>query len=507
MTDNIQKNKTIVKNSVFLYIRMLFAVIINLYASRLLLSTLGIENYGVYNIVGGVVSLMMFVNTAMQTSTIRFITYSVGGDTIENTKSIVSAAFQIHFWIMIFIIVIAETVGLWFVNTKLNIPDASFTAAKWVYQCSIISSCIAIIQVPLSSLVVSYERFDIYAIIELLHVILKCGIIFLLPFSQDRLITYAVLLLFVSVVVFSFYLLYAYKRIPTFSIERKLNIIIAKPMIKFAVWSLFGNGTYAISRQGTNILINNFFGVTANAAGGVATQASSVVSQFVSTVQSAFNPQIIKSYSLHDITRMRYLLIKESEIMILLAALAFTPLFINMDFIMKLWLTNVPNYAVAFCRILLLCNIIQMITNIQAVAIQATGKNQIFSLLIGIINLLCVICVYVCYKMNMDAPVAYIVFLLAFMCKLIIELFLLHLYIPDLQVYKILVGNIKPFAILVLAFVLCMFLPHYISSEWLSLFITFVVNTVSVTVLSIILFPQIRTKIKSIYNERIKKIV
>lgn len=482
---------------------MLFAVVVNLYASRLLLATIGIEDYGIYNIIGGVVVLMMFLNTAMQTATVRFITYSIGSGTLQKIKDVVNASIHIHFWIMVLMLVVAETAGLWFVNTKLNLPDGSMTTVNWVYHCTVLTSCIGIIQVPFSSLVISYERMGIYSIIEMIQVLLKCGIIFLLPLSSDRLGAYALLLLFVGVVVFALYTVYC-RRIDSFTIEWRLKAIIAKPMLTFAMWNLYSNGTYAISRQGTNILINKFFGIAANAAGGVATQASSMVSQFVSTVQSAFNPQIIKSFSSGDLSRMRSLMIKESEIMILLSALAFTPLYINMDYIMRLWLQEVPNYAVVFCKLLLLCNMIQMLTNIQAVAIQATGKNRLFSIITGTINIICVICVYLCFAMKMDAPFAYVVYIFASLSKLFVETLLLNRFIRDIQVYKILVGNIKPICILIVSWAFCMLLPEHITSELTLLFVTFFVNTILISTFSLLLFPQYRMELYEMYK-KIKK--
>lgn len=485
---------------------MLFAVIVNLYASRLLLASLGVEDYGVYNIIGGVVALMMFVNTAMQTSTVRFITYSIGNSTQEKLKSVVNSAIHIHFWIMILILVAAETFGLWFINTKLNLPSDSIIAVNWLYQFSVLTSCVTVLQVPFTSLVISYERMDVYALIEVLNVVLKCGIIFLLPLSQNRLIAYAILLFAVGLTVFSLYAIYCKIRIDTFAVKRKIEYEVAKPMLVFAMWSLFGNGTYAVSRQGTNILINRFFGVVANAAGGVATQASSMVSQFVSTVQSAFNPQIIKSYSAGDLNRMRDLLIKESEIMLLLSALAFTPLYINMDFIMGLWLKEVPEYAVVFCQILLLCNVVQMLTNIQAVAIQATGRNKFFSFIIGLINLISIVFVYICFKAQLDASYAYIVYLFAFVSKLIVETVLINRYIRDVQVYKIMLGNVKPICILSFSFVCSLLLTRYISSDWASLFISLIFNAVIMAILTFILYPRYRKTLQVIYEKKIKRI-
>ena len=188
------KNKRLAKNTIFLYVRMLFAVCVNLYTSRLVLEYLGVEDFGVYNVVGGIVSLMMFVNTSMRGATSRFITFSLGKGDMAELKATISSSIQVHTAIALLLLLAGETVGLWFVNAELNIPEASMNAANWVYQFSLFASVVAILQVPFNASVLSYEKMDVFAVIEIINVILKCAIVFCLVWFPNRLIAYGGLL-------------------------------------------------------------------------------------------------------------------------------------------------------------------------------------------------------------------------------------------------------------------------------------------------------------------------
>lgn len=484
---------------------MLVAMCINLYASRLLLEMLGVNDYGTYNIIGGIITLLMFVNSAMQTSTTRFITYSLGKDEISDIKETVNAAFHNHLYILVLIVIVSETIGLWFVNNQLNIPEGSMYAANWVYQFTIISSCCTIIQNPFTALVISYERMNVYAYLEILNVLGRFLIIFLLPCFATRLIGYSMLIAAVSVVILFLYYIYCKRNISSFVLSINVNKKTSKPMLNFALWSLFGNGTYALSRQGTNILINKFFGVAANAASGVATQASSVISTFTASIQSAFNPQVIKEYSMGNSERMRDLIYKETDIIFFLTALLFTPLYINMDYILLLWLKNVPVYSVAFCRILLICNLIQIATNIFSVAIQATGHNRLFSFIIGIINILCVVLVIIFFMFGGDAPYAYIAILLSFSIKLLVEILLVNLYIPQLKIKNIVIKLLKSVFLMIISFYITLIICEFFKNQNQKLFICILVNCLVLATLFLTLYSEYRRKVTSFYFRLIKK--
>ena len=251
------KNKRLAKNTIYLYIRMLFAVCINLYTSRLVLEYLGVEDFGVYNVVGGIVSLMMFVNTAMSGATSRFITFCLAKNDVLELKATISSAIQVHAIIALFILLIGESVGLWFVNSQLNIPTESMYAANWVYQFSLFASVVAILQVPFNASVLSYEKMDVFAIIEILNVILKCVIVFCLVWFPDRLIAYGGLTLLISVIISLLYAIYCIKRLDGFGFSCKNHKAIVKEMTVFAACDLYGNGTFAVRQQGINILVSH----------------------------------------------------------------------------------------------------------------------------------------------------------------------------------------------------------------------------------------------------------
>lgn len=499
----ISNNQKIAKNAIFLYIRMLFAMVVNLYASRLLLSTLGIEDYGIYNIVGGIVAIMMFVNTAMQSSTIRFITFSIGKKNKEETKAVINASIHIHLWIMLLILFVGETIGLWFISTQINIPESSRNAAMWVYQFSLFTSGIAIVQVPFNAIVVSYERMDIYALIEIANVILRCVILFIVPFFCIRLFGYAILLTIVAIIVFFSYAIFCKRKIDTFHFKRTYEKKSVKPMINFAAWNLYGNGTYAISQQGTNILINKFFGVTLNAASGVATQASSILAVFVTNVQSAFNPQIIKEFSADNIDRMKELILRECEIMLFMVAIIFTPLCLNMDYIMTIWLKEVPQYAVIFCQLLLVANIIQILTNVLAVAIQATGRNRLFSFIIGTINLLSVVFVGICFLLGADAYYAYIVYSIALIFKLLAEALLVNKYEPFLKVFYILKRTAMPIFLTFTSMLLTYYISKGLPTPFLKLVLSLLINTLIITLFIFTFYPTYKTLIINYVRKKI----
>lgn len=257
------------------------------------------------------------------------------------------------------------------------------------------SSVIAILQVPFNASVISYEKMDVFAGIEIVNVVLKCVIVFCLVWFPNRLIAYGGLLFIVSALIALMYVVYCFSKLEGFSYANRYHKQIVKEMTIFAACDLYGNGTFAVRQQGINILINKYFGVAFNAAGGVATQASGIISTFMNNVLSAFRPQIIKEYSVGNIPRMSKLMFSECEILILFIGLIFVPLFINMDFIMELWLKNVPPYAVIFCKILLVCNALSVVTQIVQDGIFATGKVKRFSFIAGNLNIVCLFLTYI----------------------------------------------------------------------------------------------------------------
>lgn len=502
MSEN-SKNKRLAKNTIYLYVRMLFAVCINLYTSRLVLECLGVEDFGIYNIVGGVVWLMMFVNASMRGATSRFITFCLGKNNVNELKATISSAIQVHVIIALLLLLIGETVGLWFVRTELNIPETSMNAANWVYQFSLFSSVISILQVPFNASVLAYEKMDVFAIIEMVNVLLKCLIVFCIVWFPDRLIAYGGLMLVVSIIVSLMYVLYSFFKLEGFAYSSKFHRKIVNEMVLFAACDLYGNGTFAVKQQGINILINKFFGVAYNAASGVATQASSIISTFMNNILSAFRPQIIKEYSVGNINRMSKLMYSECEILILLIGLIFVPLYINMDFIMQLWLKNTPNYAVDFCRILLIFNAVSVVTQVLQDGIFATGKIKKTSIVVGNLNLLCLVLVYVFFIMGLDATFAYYAMLLFLVFQTLVNSYILNSLIRELKVYKYLIKTVKPFTIVFVSFIIQYLCGSYIFSQWMKLLGCFLLNSLIIIVAALMIYPKYRSVV-SLYMEKFR---
>lgn len=497
------KNKRLAKNTIYLYIRMLFAVCINLYTSRLVLEYLGVEDFGVYNVVGGIVSLMMFVNTAMSGATSRFITFCLAKNDVLELKATISSAIQVHAVIALFILLIGESAGLWFVNSQLNIPTGSMFAANWVYQFSLFSSVIAILQVPFNASVISYEKMDVFAMIEIVNVVLKCVIVFSLVWFSNRLIAYGGLLFIVSALIALMYVVYCFSKLEGFSYANRYHKQIVKEMTIFAAWDFYGNGTFAVRQQGINILINKYFGVAFNAAGGVATQASGIISTFMNNVLSAFRPQIIKEYSVGNIPRMSKLMLSECEILILLIGLIFVPLFINMDFIMELWLKNVPPYAVIFCKILLVCNALSVVTQIVQDGIFATGKVKWFSFIAGNLNIVCLFLTYIFFLFGFDAQYAYYAMLICIICQTFVNSYLLNRLIDKLDMKRYLQNTIKPFIIVGVSYLIVSQCTTSLAG-WNKAFTSLVINTLFITISVLVLYTNYRTIIVSILKRKMK---
>ena len=298
--NNSQNNKRIAKNTLMLYVRMLLIMAVSLYTSRVILQALGVEDFGLYNVVGGVVVLFTFINNAMVTSTQRFLNFEIGGNNLDEARKVFSASLNIHIIIAGAFLLLAETVGLWFLNRYIQIPEGREIAANWVYQFSIIVSILNIIRSPYNAAIIAHEHMSFYAYVSIIEVILKLAIVYMVYLFADRLIAYAFLMMMVTLIVLGVYYIFCKRKYEIcryqFEYDRKRYMALAS----FSGWSLFGSLANMGASQGINIILNMFFGVAVNAAMGIANQVNAAVYQFVSSFQTAFNPQIIKSYAADD---------------------------------------------------------------------------------------------------------------------------------------------------------------------------------------------------------------
>ena len=419
-----ENTRRIAKNTVMLYIRMLLIMAVTLYTSRVVLNVLGVEDFGIYNVVGGIVVMFSFLNGAMATSTQRFLSFSLGKNDQEQVARVFSMSMTTHISIALIVLLLAETFGLWIFYRYLNIPPERMGAAQWVYQLSVLTFCISIIRVPYNAGIIAYERMSFYAYISIVEVCLKLGMVILLQYlGSDKLILYALLMALTTGIVTFIYKLYCCK---TFSVCRYhyfWDKHLYKELISFSGWSLFGSAANVGVQQGINILLNVFFGVVTNAALGIANQVSSAVSQLVGNFQTAFNPALVKSYASGDYSYFVRLIFQTSRFSYFLLFLIALPLYLCMPFVLKVWLDIVPEYTVVFCRWMLVFVLIDAVSAPLWISVQAIGKIRSYQLLMSALIFLNIPLSWLLLRLGKDAEwvmqVRVGINLLTFICRII----------------------------------------------------------------------------------------
>lgn len=386
MSEAISNNKRIAKNTIFLYIRMLLIMVVTLYTSRVVLATLGIEDFGIFNAVGGIVSMLGFLNSSMANAVQRFLSFEMGKQNTDRVCTIFNVSFQAHIAIALFVFIIMEVGGLWFLNHKMNIPSERLFAAQWVFQSSVLVSIVAILQVPYNALIMAKEQMNVYAYVSVVEVFLKLGIVYLLLLTKDdKLIFFSVLNVIVSMFIAILYVVYSKRKYKESRMHIVKDMKTLRELTGFASWNMFGEIAWILTGQGVNILLNIFFGPVVNAARGVAYQVEGAVMKFVQSFQVAINPQIIKTYAanLHEQTlSLVYTGTRFSYYLVLLLSM---PLFFEIDYILSIWLKEVPPMTADFCRLILVCGLVQTCSNLFATVAKAYGKIRNYQLIISFI--------------------------------------------------------------------------------------------------------------------------
>ena len=435
MPDNSSSNKRIAKNTLLLYARMLLLLVVSLYTSRIVLATLGIEDYGLYNVVGGVVSMFSFISMAMGNSTNRYITFALGKGDKEELKSVVGAACVIHWVLALLILILAETIGLWFLHYKMVIPDGRMFAADWVYQFSIIASMVSIISVPYNAMIIAHEKMGAFAFISILDAILKLIIVYLIQITgHDKLIIYAAFILGVNIFDRVIYQYYCRKHFEEArDIKPTTKFPQFKDMTSYAGWSLIGNLAFIGYTQGLNILLNIFFGPTVNAARGIAVQVQGVVKRFVTNFQTAVDPQIVKSYAQGNLERLHTLVYSSSKFSFFLLLCLVLPISIEAKTLLGLWLKEVPDYAVIFTILTLIVLLIEPLTGPIGRANNATGKIKSYQILEGGSLMLIVPIAYIILKIG-GAP--YSIFIVQIVIMYSVQIIRLFVVCPKIKMSK-----------------------------------------------------------------------
>ena len=376
-----QNNKRIAKNTLLLYIRMLSMIAINLYTSRVILQTLGIEDYGLYNVVGGVIVMFSFLMSSLGGASSRFITFEFGNNNLNKLKSTVGNILFIHIVFAGIIFIFGESIGLWFVNTQLNIPETRIEAANWIYQFTILTAICSIISIPYNAMIIAHERMGAFAYITLFDAISKLLIAYLIMYINiDPLIMYGLGLLLIQIldrIIFGYYCIKHFEEAKS---NIKLNKEQALEIFRFMGWKIGADLAYIGYTQGLNILLNIFYGTVVNAARGIAVQVQNVIRNFCINFQMAIEPQLIKSYAQKDYKRMHNLLLVSSKFSFYLLLLLSLPILFNTNIILNWWLSEVPEHTARFVQLVLLLNMILALATPIVRSAEATGRLRQFEI-------------------------------------------------------------------------------------------------------------------------------
>ena len=508
LTDNSQNNKRIAKNTLLLYLRMLVMMAVSLYTSRIVLEVLGVLDYGVYNVVGGVVVLFTFINSAMSASTRRFLTYSIGESNHFKLQKIFSTSIIIHVFISLIIILLCETIGLWILYYEMIIPKERIEAAFWVFQFSVATTIVLIMSVPYNAVIIAHEKMGAFAYISILEVVLKLLIVYFLVISSvDKLKLYAVLMFGVQILSRIIYGVYCRIHFKEAVFRFSWNKSLFGEMIKFAGWSLFGNLAAISYTQGLNLLLNLFFNPIVNAARAVAFQVENAIMSFAGNFQLAFAPQIVKYYASENLNLMYTLIYRSARITFMLMLFLTLPILIDTDYILNLWLKNPPFYSSDFVRMVLIISVVNSVSNPFVTAAEATGQIRGYQLICGGTLLLIIpISYYVLYLGGAPVTVLYVQFIVC-LVVFVERLYLLRSMIGlSLKLYfKNVIVRCLPVVIFSPAVPLLML--YILDTSFLRLVIIVLTSCISVIVLSLRfgLFQSERVVILDKVKEKIAK--
>lgn len=500
-------NKRIAKNTLLLYVRMLFTMAVSLFTSRVILNTLGVEDYGINNVVGGIVTMFSVLSGSLSSSISRFITFELGKGNIERLKTIFSTGVNIQLGMSVLIIIIAEAVGIWFLNTKMNIPTDRMVAANWVFQCAILTFVLNLLSVPYNAAIIAHEKMSAFAYISVVEVSLKLIIVYMLMISPfDRLETYAVLLLLAGAVIRFIYGYYCKRHFEECTYHFVFDKPVLKEMTGFAGWNFLGNGAYMLNTQGVNILMNLYFGVAVNAARGIATQVDAALKQFVNNFTTAVNPQITKSYAQGDLDYMHKLVCRSAKFSAFLMMFFAVPIILETNTILTIWLKTVPDYAVIFLQWIIISSFMDtVLANSLVTSMFATGKIKRYQIIVTTVGCLVFPLSWIAFKLGFEPQVGYILYFIIYTILLFVRLYLLKdmVKLPVMMYIREVLYKLAP--IIVVGFAIPGILILTMDAGWLRLILVCLLS-VLVTAASEY-FIGLSNKEKNFVAEKIKLVI
>lgn len=419
-------NKRIAKNTILLYFRTILIMLITLYTSRVILNALGVEDYGIYNVVGGVVAMFSLLSGSLSNAISRFITFELGRGDIRRLSVIFSTSVNIQLGLSLLIMVLGSAVGGWFLNTQMNIPDGRMMAANWVLYCSLLMFCVNLISIPYNACIIAHERMAAFAYVSILEVSLKLLICYLIVVSPfDKLISYAILLVFVALIIRFVYGIYCNRHFEECRYRPVYDCSLLKQMGSFAGWQFMSNGCWLLNTQGVNILINMFFGVALNAARGIATQVDGAIQQFVNNFMTAVNPQITKDYAAGRIKEMFTLVCRGAKFSYFLLMFLAIPVMLETEYILTLWLKTVPDHTVIFLRLTIIGSMLNMLGGTGLTACMATGNIKRYSIWISSVGILVFPLTWIAFECGLPVESTYFVFIIVYVGVTIVRLYIM----------------------------------------------------------------------------------
>lgn len=505
MPKNAANNKRIAKNTVFLYIRMIFVLLVSLYTTRAILNVLGVVDYGIYNVVAGFIAMFGFLNSSMTNTIQRFFNFTRGEGNKDNLNTIYITSVQIQVALGLVTVVLLEILGIWYINNKMIIPEERLTAALAVFQLSVCSLFMLIIQIPYSAAIVAHEKMGYYAVVSMTDAVLKLVIAIILPFvTYEKLIVYGMMMFLISVANFLFYYIYAKRNFVEIHYRHDFCKEQFKKMLTFSSWNVFGSFAYTMQGQGLNMLMNVFFGPVVNAARGVAYQVQSALSGFTENIAVAFKPQLVESYANQEYIRTKNLMYTMSKLGYLMIFLLALPISLEINYILNLWLDGtIPNDTEIF-TILVLLNMALGSLNIPiSQTVQAVGKIVSYQTIRSLIVMSALPASWI--ALSYGAP-AYIVFVILVLINFInqpISLYLLRKIFPYsyCEYLKTVIVPCLLFSILTPILPICI---HLIMREsFIRLFTVGVVSVISSVVVSYIfvLSENEKVLVKNLFNK------
>lgn len=511
MSSTSYNNKRIAKNTLYLYLRTFFVMAVSIFTSRIVLDTLGIEDYGIYNVVGGFVSMFSVLSGTLTAASQRFIAYELGKRQSDVGK-IFSTIITIHLLLSCIIFILLEIVGLWFLNYKMNISADRLEAANWVFHCSVITFCINLISIPYNAVIVAYEKMSAFAYISIFEVVAKLLIVYTLYFiAFDSLIIYSVFMLIVAVLLRILYGYYCTMHFKDCQYILSFDKSLFREILKFSGWNFIGSTSGILNNQGINVLINLFFGVTLNAARGIAMQVDNAINTFVQNFMMALNPQITKKYAAGDYEYVNKIIITGTKFAFFLFWIICLPVYLNTEFVLSLWLKQVPNYAVLFVRLGIIYTLCQNLSQCLYITMLATGHIKKYQIIVGTLSLMSFPTAWIFFKCGLPVEYGYWSIIIFSVACLIARLYLLQEMVSNFNIQTFVKRVIIPIVLAIVPAIVVAYYIHNIAEtiEWES----FIVESFACVIISLLSISFLginyeeRNKIKSLIKSKFKKLL